>query len=69
MIPHLEEKRKSLIRKLVSNSKAVISNQVGLPIGAVKMLNIISRIKQIEPLTNIDLTVFSQYYLKINQYR
>ncbi len=67
MIPHLEEKRKIQIRKLVSNAKAIISNQVGLSLGASKMVNLLNFINQIEPLTNIDLTIFKEYYSKINQ--
>ncbi|RFZ82077.1 hypothetical protein DYU05_15720 [Mucilaginibacter terrenus] len=58
---HAEFKRNNLIKKLVSNSRAIISNQIALPLGVKKMNMIISWIAHIEPIGNINLTVFKEY--------
>jgi hypothetical protein len=57
-------KRDSYIKKLVSNARAIISNQIALPLGASKMTGIISWVDQIEPINQIDLAVFSEYRTK-----
>ena len=60
-----EGKRKNYIKKLVSNSRAIITHQIVIPLGSVKMEKILYWIDQIEPLNEIDLSVFSQYNTKI----
>jgi hypothetical protein len=54
------ERRQQLIEKLVSNAKAIISNQVALPLGVQKMNKIIRWINDIEPLKE-DLSIFRDY--------
>ncbi|TFF34942.1 hypothetical protein [Mucilaginibacter psychrotolerans] len=58
---HDEFKRNNFIKKLVSNSRAIISNQIALPLGVQKMKTIIYWIGQIAPIDNIDLDVFQEY--------
>ncbi len=62
---HSQFKRDNYIKKLVSNARAIISNQIALPLGASKMDKILYWINQIEPLDNISLDVFIQYHSKI----
>jgi len=53
--------------KLVSNARAIISNQISIPLGILKMERIIFGINQIgknEKLETIDLRVFSEYNSK-----
>lgn len=60
--------RENHIKKLVSNSKAIISNQVGLPLGMLKMNKLVSWINNIEPLTAINLQIFKEYNLLTRNY-
>ncbi|MFD0764077.1 hypothetical protein ACFQZI_04395 [Mucilaginibacter lutimaris] len=61
---HQKSKQENYIKKLVSNSRAIISNQIALPLGVSKMTTIISWINQIDPIENIDLKVFQEYMSK-----
>ena len=58
---HDEFRRNNFIKKLVSNSRAIISNQIAVPLGMQKMQAIINWIDQIEPINSIDLKVFQDY--------
>ncbi len=53
--------REKLIKKLVSNAKAILSNQIGLPLGVSKLEALITWIDNIEPLPSIDLQILSEY--------
>ena len=53
-----EERHRSLIKKLVANARAIISYQIGLPVGCAKMSKIIYWLGPYEPL---DFPVFKQY--------
>ncbi|GEO11106.1 hypothetical protein [Segetibacter aerophilus] len=66
MTPHLENKLKAEIRKLVSNAKAILTNQIGFPLGVSKMHTLIVYINQIEPITNINFSVVNEYLSKID---
>ena len=68
MTDHLLHKRENYIRKLVSNAKAIISNQIAIPLGVHKMTKIVTWINQIEPLESIDLEIFAEYYSKTKNY-
>jgi hypothetical protein len=59
------QKLDELIKKLVSNCKALLSNQIGFPLGMRKMDKIIGWINDVEPLNNIDTTIFSEYNSRI----
>ena len=61
MNQHNEEKRKKYIKKLVSNSKAIITHQIAVPLGSQTMGKILYWIDNIVPLNEIDLSVFSRY--------
>jgi hypothetical protein len=61
-----EQQRQKHIKQLVSNSRAIISNQVGLPLGVLKMNKYINWIGNIKPLENIDLEIFSTYYINMD---
>jgi len=58
---HLLQQREKLIKKLVSNSKAILSNQIGLPLGVAKMGTIITWIENIERLPNINFQILLEY--------
>jgi len=59
-----QEKRKSYIKKLVSNSTVIITHQIAMPLGCRTMTKILYWINNIEPLSELDLDVFSQYDTK-----
>ena len=44
----------------------MISNQVGLPLGVLKMNKYITWIDYIKPLENIDSEIFSTYYINLD---
>ena len=54
------DRREQLIKNLVSNAIAIISNQIALPLGVQKMKKIAYWIEQIEPLQH-DFQVFYSY--------
>ncbi len=61
---HNQTKRNNFIKKLLSNARAIISNQIALPLGVSKMHSILYQIALIKPLEEIDLQIFSDYKLK-----
>jgi Protein of unknown function (DUF2489) len=61
MTEHLQKQREIYIQKLVSNARAIISNQIGIPLGSIKMEKIMFWINHIETITEIDLRIFSAY--------
>lgn len=54
-----EQKRDSYFRKLVANARAIISYQVGLPVGCVKMDRLIYWLKN--EGEKLEFPVFGQY--------
>lgn len=54
-----EEKHASLIKKLIANARAIISNQVGFPVGCLKMSKILYWLK---PYEAIEIPVFELYF-------
>ena len=54
------------MNKLISNAKAILTNQVGISLGVRKMNKIISSINQIQLITKPDLTVFQEFEKKID---
>jgi len=53
-----DERHRSLIKQLVANARAIISYQVGLPFGVVRMCRIVGWLKPFEAL---DYPVFLDY--------
>jgi hypothetical protein len=45
-----KEKLRLLKKKLVSNARAILTNQIGLPLGVQKMTKIVTWIVNIQPL-------------------
>ncbi|HEY9401131.1 MAG TPA: DUF2489 domain-containing protein [Pyrinomonadaceae bacterium] len=58
-----EQKRNSYLRKFVSNARAIISHQVGLPVGCMKMDRLL-RWLEIEG-EKLDFPVFGEYYKNV----
>src|SRR5215211_1698582 len=54
-----EQKRNSYLRKLVANARAIISYQVGLPLGCVKMDHLLIWLEQ--EGEKLDFLVFREY--------
>ena len=54
-----EERHRSLIKQLVANARAIISYQVGLPFGCMRMHKILYWLKPFEVL---DFPVFDRYW-------
>jgi hypothetical protein len=50
-----------LIKKLVANARAIISDQVGLSVGVRKMCNIILWLKEYETIRIAKIHVFEKY--------
>jgi hypothetical protein len=55
------DKHEGLIKKLVSNARAIISDQVGLSVGAGKMRNILIWLKPYETVRIAEVDVFEKY--------
>jgi hypothetical protein len=53
-----QEKHESLIQKLVANARAIITYQVGLPVGCLKMSKILT---WLAPYEQLDYPVFRDY--------
>jgi len=59
MHPNEEIKRTNRIKKVISNSRAIVSKQIDFTVGCIKMKNLICFVSDIE---EIDLGVFSDFY-------
>jgi hypothetical protein len=59
---HNEEERRTHIYKLVSNARAIISYQVGLPVGCLRMARLLS---SLQPLGSFEYPVFGEYLLEV----
>ena len=63
----LEEKeRQRFINKLVSNARAIISNQVALPLGVYKMNQLISWFDPFKKTADVDMSIFRYYDLNVD---
>jgi hypothetical protein len=58
-----EQKRASYFRKLVANARAIISYQVGLPVGCVKMTQLLYWLET--EGERLDLPIFREYLDKV----
>ena len=56
------------IKKLVSNARAIVTNQIGIPLGILKMTKIIYWIDRISKLENINLNLFDELYKSISDF-
>ena len=63
-----EMRRKQYLKKLVSNSRAILTKQISFPLGSLKMEKIILWINYIEPITELDLKVFAAYNSQTSDY-
>jgi hypothetical protein len=54
-----EQRRNSYLRKLVANARAIISYQVGLPLGCVKMYHLLIALEH--EGERLDLPIFKEY--------
>ncbi len=59
------QKRDSDLRKLVANARAIISYQVGLPVGCVKMDHILLWLKNEGEI--LDFPIFKQYLDQVRE--
>ncbi len=59
--PFKLQQEENLRNKLLANARAMLSNQVAMPLGAVKMNKIRNWGSGIEILAKIDLSVFEEY--------
>jgi hypothetical protein len=57
------QKLESLHRKLVSNARAILSNQIGFPLGVSKMVKLLYMVENLQPF-EINVEVFHKYYEK-----
>lgn len=60
-----EQNRVGNVKKLVSNAKAILTNQIGLPVGVRKMTKIQHWINP--ALTEIDLKIFGEFDLAVGR--
>jgi hypothetical protein len=56
-----DDKYTGLRRKLVSNARAIISDEVGLSMGVRKMCNILKWLKPYGPIHVADIGIFEKY--------
>ena len=62
-----EKERQRFISKLVSNARAIVSNQVALPLGVYKMNQILSWLEPFKKAEDIDLSIFKDYDLDMDE--
>jgi hypothetical protein len=60
-----EQKRDSYFRKLVTNARAIISYQVGLPVGCVKMNRLLYWLEN--EGEELDFPIFGEYLEKVRE--
>lgn len=60
-----EQKRESYLRKLAANARAIISYQVGLPVGCVKMARLLYWLEN--EGVKLDFPVFGEYLEKVRE--
>ncbi len=56
-----EQYHKSLIKKLVANARAIITEEVGLSIGCSKMLKILNTLEPYESIKIAKINIFEKY--------
>ena len=61
-----EKERQRFINKMVSNARAIISNQVAIPLGVYKMNQIISWLEPYKKTEDVDVSIFRDYDLNID---
>ena len=61
-----EQKRDSYFRRLVANARAIISYQVGLPVGCVKMDRLLTWLEH--EGEKVDLPVFGEYLEQVREF-
>lgn len=61
-------KRDNIIKKMVSNSRAILTKQIDFVEGCFKMKVLIGNVTYIKPIDNIDLEIFSVFYHKMAFY-
>lgn len=54
-------KLERLIKKLVSNARAILTNQIGLALGVQKMTGLLLWVKDLNQL-DINVQIFNEYY-------
>lgn len=63
---HNQQESNKYSKRLVSNARAMITNQIALPLGAVKMNNLALWARQSGAFTDINLDVFEEYASQFN---
>ncbi|AWA30979.1 hypothetical protein HYN48_13315 [Flavobacterium magnum] len=63
-----ELRRNRLIKKMRSNAIAIVTGQINIHSGCIKMRWFISDIERISCLENIDLKVFDNFYSAFSKY-
>jgi hypothetical protein len=61
-----DQKLNTNLKKLVSNAKAIVTNQIAMPLGVRKMNKIIIWLSQGQYACPIDMTVFQNFENNIN---
>ncbi|WP_162051341.1 hypothetical protein [Pontibacter pamirensis] len=61
-----EKERQRFINKIVSNARAIISNQVAIPLGVYKMNQIISWLEPYRKTDDVEVGIFRDYDLIID---
>ena len=61
-----EKERQRFINKMVSNARAIISNQVAIPLGVYKMNQIISWLEPYKETDDVDVSIFRDYDLNVD---
>mgnify|MGYP006168088431 CR=1 FL=1 len=66
MTKHEEIRRKSLLKKLVSNAKAILAEKISMPLGSLEMEKIIYWINQINLIKETFLNTLKNKYSNLN---
>jgi len=62
-----EKERLRLLKKMVSNARAIISYQVAIPLGVYKMNQIIGWLEPYKEVDDINVSIFRDYDLDIDE--
>lgn len=62
----LDQKLNTNLNKLVSNAKAILTNQIAIPLGIRKMNKLIFWISKCQYQSTVDMSIFEEFEKNIN---
>jgi len=63
--PHNDQEYRALLRRVISNARAIITYQVGLPFGCLRMHRLFL---QLQPRRTLEFPVFEEYLMVVRPF-